>query len=462
MASTYAQPGPKRQRVKDVKATENTDYFQGIDKVEYNSMAGSQEAGYRHYHAGERVNGRAMEEWLKYSVSLTEFRSNGSDKHGRPTYQRAWDDHTSSLDSYKRCIKACFDFCSKLGVKYFTAFDSDLVPPADSWEENKSNWEDVTEFIQENVQRTHVKLLWIAPDLHSHARFASGAMTSNDAITFAHAASQIKKCLEISQRLNCECFLLWPHREGYESLFQSDIAREIKLFSKLLKITADYKERLAYRCQMLIMPYYRSSYGSGNQEYDRSFREEDRIHRYMWDVTSCLFFLKNYNLERFYKVCAPPGHHMFMANVYNMLGGVFLSDEWNQYDSRRLTLMMKCIIDQGACPAAGINLKLTPRRDGTELRDLVCAYSRCVDAGARALRAACGVASEQVFSKHLQQRYSSYHSGYGARMVSGELSMEECEEYYKKNQHQSHEQSTSKADHMEMVFQRYIDSCEQI
>lgn len=97
------------------------------------------------------------------------FRS-GSDSHGRPTHTRPWDDNTNSLESHKRCIKALFEFCTKLGVKYWTAFDSDLVPFSDTWEETRTNWDEVVEYIQEMTQRMHVKLLWIAPDLHSHPR----------------------------------------------------------------------------------------------------------------------------------------------------------------------------------------------------------------------------------------------------------------------------------------------------
>ncbi|CAH2261282.1 jg7288, partial [Pararge aegeria aegeria] len=172
--------------------------------------------------------------------------------------------------------------------------------------------------INELAQKCQVKLLWIAPDLHSHPRYACGAFTSNEATSFVQAATQIKRCLEVSQRLNAECFLLWPYREGYDAIFQTDVAREIKLFAKLLKITAEYKDRINYRCQLLIMPYHGSfgrNYSSfGSSSWQPSCRE-DMLNRYMWDMTSCLYFLKHHSLERFYKVCTPPGHHMYMANV---------------------------------------------------------------------------------------------------------------------------------------------------
>ncbi|XP_034831175.1 xylose isomerase-like [Maniola hyperantus] len=460
---SYAQPG-KRQKVREAKTAENVDYFQGIDKIEYNNMASATDTtNFRYYNSTERVHSRNMEDWLKYSVSLTEFRNNGSDSQGRPTLNRSWDDNSHTLDNYKRYIKAFYDFCTKLGIKYWTAFDTDLVPPTDNWEENKTNWDDIVECVNELNQRCQVKLLWIAPDLHSHPRYASGAFTSNEATTFVQAATQIKKCLEVSQRLNAECFLLWPYREGYDAIFQADVAREIKLFAKLLKITAEYKDRLNYRCQLLIMPYsgnFGSNYSSYNSVPWRHSSWGDMLNRYMWDLTSCLYFLKCHNLDRFYKVCTPPGHHMYMASVYNMFGGVTITNKFDLSDVKTITLMMKCIVDQGGAPPGGINLKLPSRRD-SDLRDLVTMYVKCMDALAKGLRAACSVVTEQVFVKHLQQRYASYYSGFGSRLVSADVTIEECEEFYKKNQLHN-EPTCSKPEHYHVVFQRYLDTCEHI
>ncbi|XP_028157532.1 uncharacterized protein LOC114350797, partial [Ostrinia furnacalis] len=427
--SGYNQPGAKRQKVREARPGDNIDYFQGIDKVEYNNLAPPTDgSGYRYY-CSERVHSRALDDWLKLSVCLSDFR-NGSDSHKSP--HRPWDDGSHTIDNHKRCIKALFDFCTKLGIKYWTAFDSDLVPYCDSWEENKQHWDEVVEFVQELGQRSHVKLLWLAPDLHSHPRYASGAFTSNESTTYAQAATQIKKCLEMSQRLNAECFLIWPHREGYDNIFQTDVTREIKLFAKLLKITAEYKDRLNYRCQILMMPYYNCNsryYNCNFGSWQHQSWREDVVNRYMWDVTSCLYFLKSYNLERYYKVCSPPGHHMFMANVYNMLGGVVITNDVDHYNTKQFTLMMKCIIDQGNPLIGGINLKLSPRRD-SDLRELVTHYVKYVDALAKGLRFAAGMVAEQMFAKHLQQRYASYYSGFGSRLVSSDVSMEECEEYY--------------------------------
>ncbi|KAL0871603.1 hypothetical protein ABMA27_004134 [Loxostege sticticalis] len=455
--SGYNQPGAKRQKVREGRPGDNVDYFQGIDKVEFSSAAPASDGGYRYY-SSERCHSRPLDDWLKCSVCLADF-THASNSHFKSSHC-PWDDGSNTVDNHKRCIKALFDFCSKLGIKYWTAFDSDLVPSSDSWDENRQHWDEVVEYIQELNQRYHMKLLWLAPDLHSHPRYASGAFTSSESSTFAQAASQIKKCLEVSQRLNAECFLIWPHREGYDNIFQSDVTREIKIFAKLLKITAEYRERLNYRCQLLMMPYYNCNtrnYSSNFGSWQHQSWRDDVVNRYMWDVTSCLYFLKNYNLERYYKVCSPPGHHMFMASVYNMLGGVVITNDVDHYDTKKFTLMMKCIIDQGNPPAAGINLKLRPRRD-SDPRDMVTLYVKYLDALAKGLRFAAGMASEQMFAKHLQQRYASYYSGFGSRLVSADVSMEECEEFYKKNQSPHGEVSSAKHEHFDLMLQRYLDS----
>ncbi|CAK1544837.1 unnamed protein product [Leptosia nina] len=448
--TTYSQPGGKRQKVKEGRSADSGDYFQGIEKIEYNNAAAATETlSYRYYNAAERVHAKTMEDWLKYSLSLTEFR-NANAEHPKISNHRPWDDNSHSMDNYKRCIKAFFDLCVKLGIKYWTAFDSDLLPLSDSWDENKTNWDDIVEYIHELGQRYHVKLLWLAADLHIHPRFSTGAITSNDANTFAQAASQIKKCLEVTHRLNGECFLIWPHREGYDAIFQSDVARELKVFVKLLKITAEYKDRLNSKIQLLVMPY---------QSAQRKWRESDLVHYYMWDITSCLFFLKNYGLERQYKVCSPPGHHMYMANVYNMLGGVTVTNDFDLSNTKSVTLMMKSIIDQNSIPVGGINFKLSVSRD-SELRDLVVCYVKYIDSIAKGLRIAANIVAEQIFSKQVQQRYISYYSGFGSRVISSDVTLEECEEYYKKNQ--AHEGVATKREHFDFVFQRYLDTCDHI
>ena len=74
--------------------------------------------------------------------------------------------------------------------------------------------------------RTGVKLLWGTANLFSHPRYAAGAATNPDPEVFAYAAAQVKTMLEVTQRLGGANYVLWGGREGYETLLNTDLARE--------------------------------------------------------------------------------------------------------------------------------------------------------------------------------------------------------------------------------------------
>lgn len=57
----------------------------------------------------------------------------------------------------------------------------------------------------------------------------------------------------------------------------------------------------------------------------------------------------------------------------------------------------------------------------------------------------------------LQQRYLSFHSGFGSRFMNGEASLEECEEHTRK-QNGEVVHSPGRSEHWEALFHRYVDS----
>lgn len=70
-------------------------------------MASPAESGsYRYYSASERVHSRPMDDWLKYSVSLTDFRSNGINFS-------TWNlERDTSIRDRLMELLACFSWCS--------------------------------------------------------------------------------------------------------------------------------------------------------------------------------------------------------------------------------------------------------------------------------------------------------------------------------------------------------------
>ena len=84
------------------------------------------------------------------------------------------------------------------------------------------------------MARTGLRLLWGTANLFSHPRYAAGAATNPDPEVFAYAAAQVKPMLEVTQRLGGENYVLWGGREGYETLLNTDLAREEAQLARFL------------------------------------------------------------------------------------------------------------------------------------------------------------------------------------------------------------------------------------
>ena len=88
---------------------------------------------------------------------------------------------------------------------------------------------------------TGVKLLWGTANLFSHPRYAGGASTSPDPEVFAWAAAQVRCCLEATHRLGGENYVLWGGREGYDSLLNTDLRRELDQYGRFLSMVVEHK-----------------------------------------------------------------------------------------------------------------------------------------------------------------------------------------------------------------------------
>lgn len=114
------------------------------------------------------------------------------------------------------------------------------------------------------------------------------------------AGYKVKKCLELCQKLNSESFLICSLREGYYTVLNTDLQKELKHFARLLKMSSDYKDQLGFKGQLLLQPA-------------NSF---DNMIQYMCDSTSSICFLKHFNLERQYKLVSNYGHQLCMSTMF--------------------------------------------------------------------------------------------------------------------------------------------------
>jgi xylose isomerase len=183
---------------------------------------------FKHYNADEVVAGKTMKDHLRFSVVYWHtFRNPLSDPFGAGTAQRPWEDGTDSVKNAQNRVRVAFEFMEKLGNPYYAFHDRDVAPEGRTLAQSNKNLDAVAKVLKEEQQRTGIKLLWGTACLFANPRYMHGAATSCNAEVFAYAAAQVKKAMDVTKALGGEGFTFWGGREGYSSLWNTDIKREV-------------------------------------------------------------------------------------------------------------------------------------------------------------------------------------------------------------------------------------------
>ena len=330
---------------------EGEEFFPNIGQISYEGPASLNSLSYKHYNAKEMIMGKTMEEWLRFGVCFWHtFRGKGSDPFGAPTMTRPWDDETDTLENAFRRVRAAFEFMTKLGVKYYTFHDRDVAPEGKNIDESNANLDAVVDLLETLQNETGIKLLWSTQNLFSHPRYMNGGATNPNAHVFAYACSQAKKVLEINKRLGGENVVFWGGREGYQSVLNTDVKREVDNMATFFKMCLKYRNKIGSNAQFLIEPKPR----------------EPTKHQYDYDAQTVIGFLHTYGLEKDFKLNIEPNHttlaghdyehDILMASKFGMLGSVdantgdpLLGWDTDMFpsDIKKTTLTMKIILEQG-------------------------------------------------------------------------------------------------------------------
>ncbi|XP_031553887.1 xylose isomerase-like isoform X2 [Actinia tenebrosa] len=402
--SSFA-PSTKKAKIASSEPTD-VDYFKGIPKIEFKPDAGATDVlCFKHYNAKEVINGKTMEEWLRFSVCYWHtFRGTGADPFGFPTLTRPWEDGTNSMENAKRRLRVAFEFFSKLGVPYWTFHDRDIAPEGETLAETNANLDEITDLALELQNKTGVKLLWATCNLFAHTRYMNGAATNPDAHVFAYAAAQVKKGLEIAKKLGAENFA--------------------------------YKKKIGFTGQLLIEPK----------------PKEPTKHQYDYDAQTVIGFLKTYGLDNDFKLNIEPNHttlagHSYehdivVASKYGLLGSIDsntgspdLGWDTDQFpmDVKNCTFVMKAVIEQNGLAPGGLNFDCKVRRESTDVEDMFIAHIGAMDAFARGLKSAMKLIEEGKLSSLVKEHYSSFDDGIGVKIEKGLTSLEELESYIMEN-----------------------------
>lgn len=432
-------------------------FFKNIDKITYEGKDSNNPLAFKYYDAEKIIAGKPMKEHLRFAMSYWHtLTGEGTDPFGSGTMDRPWNE-LSGLEKSKLRADLGFELMSKLGIDYFCFHDLDIAPEGDSLKEKNANLDEMVAYIETLMTRTGIKCLWGTTNAFSNKRFVHGASTSPNADVFAYAAAQVKKAMELTQKLGGENYVFWGGREGYETLLNTNTALELDNLGRFLRMAVNYKEKIGFKGQLLIEPK----------------PKEPTKHQYDFDTATVISFLRKYKLEEHYKLNIEANHatlagHTFdhelnMARIEGMLGSIdanqgdlllgWDTDQFpvNIYDA---TLAMIEVLKNGGLAPGGLNFDAKVRRGSFDMEDLFYAYIAGMDTYARALIIADQIMTDGVFEKFVSERYASYSSGIGAKIVNEEVGFEELEVHAMKLE--KIENTSGRQEMLESIFNQYI------
>lgn len=399
-------------------------FFEGIDKVAYEGPNSSNPLAFHHYNPDEVVLGKTLKEHLRFAVAYWHsFAWEGGDPFGGQTLLRPW--HPQS-DMGKAKIKAdiAFEMFEILGAPYFCWHDADIRPEGDTFAESLSRLDEITDYFGEKMDQTGVKLLWGTANMFSHRRWMSGASTNPDPDVFAYAAATVKSCMDATQKLNGENYVLWGGREGYETLLNTSVGQELDHMGRFLNMVVEYKHKIGFKGTILVEPK----------------PQEPSKHQYDYDAATCIGFLRKYGLENEVKLNLEQGHailagHSFehelaVATAEGMLGSIDMNrnDYQSGWDTDQfpnnvpeVALAYYYILKSGGFETGGTNFDSKIRRQSIDPQDLVAGHIGGMDVCARGLKAAAAMIEDGGLEKALNERYAGWETPAAKAMLESDL-----------------------------------------
>ncbi len=433
-------------------------YFPQVEKIEYKGPASEDALAFHYYQPDEEVGDKTMAEHLRFSVAYWHtFASTSSDPFGAGTRERPWEKGDSPLKRAKNRARAAFEFMDKLGVNYFCFHDRDIAPAGEDLEETNHNLDVVVELIQELMQEAGIELLWGTANLFEHPRYVNGAATSPKPEIFAYAAAQVKKAMEVTDRLGGKAYVFWGGREGYETLLNTDLGLEQDHQARFLEMAVDYAEQIGFDGQLLIEPK----------------PKEPTKHQYDFDVAHLHAFLQKYDLLDHFKGNIEANHatlagHTFQHELnYARNNGLLGSVDANQGDKLlgwdtdqfptdiySTTLAMYEILKAGGLKPGGLNFDAKVRRPSFRPVDLFYGHIAGMDTFARGLRVAHKLLEDGALQDLLAERYGDYSSGMGQKIAEGRTDFSELSSYV--GGLSSVQPDSGHQEKLEAVLNRYI------
>lgn len=434
------------------------EYFKGINKIQFEGKESDNPLAFKYYNPEQIVAGKSMKEWFKFSIAYWHtFCGQGSDPFGPGTQSFEWDKSSDAIQAAKDKADAAFEFINKMGFDYYCFHDYDLIQEGATFAESEARLNTITDYLKDKQAENNVKLLWGTANCFSNPRYMNGASTNPDFNVVARAGGQVKLALDATIKLGGENYVFWGGREGYMSLLNTDMGRELDHMAQFLTMARDYARAQGFKGTFFIEPK----------------PMEPMKHQYDFDSATAIGFLKEYGLDKDFKMNIEVNHatlaqhtmqhEMAVAAKAGMLGSIDANrgDYQNGWDTdqfpnniQETTEAMLVFLEAGGLQGGGVNFDAKIRRNSTDLEDVFHAHIGGADTFARALITADKIMQSSSYNTLREKRYSSFDAGKGKEFENGKLSMKDLYKIAQENGEL--ELQSGKQELFENIINQYI------
>ncbi len=409
------------------------EFFPGIGPIVYEGPTSKNPLSFKYYNPDKVVAGKPMKEHLHFSMAWWHtLCAAGADMFGTGTADKSFGTVPGTMEHAHAKVEAGFEFMQKLGISYFCFHDVDLVPEADDLAETNRRLDEITDHILEKMKQTGIRCLWGTANMFNNPRFMNGAGSTNSADVFAFAAAQVKKALDMTVKLGGTGYVFWGGREGYETLLNTKVKFEQENIARLMHMTVQYGRSIGFQGDFFIEPKPR----------------EPMKHQYDFDAATAVGFLRQYGLDKDFKLNIEANHatlagHTFqhdlrISAINGMLGSIdantgdtllgWDTDEfpYSVYDT---TMCMYEVLKAGGMKHGGLNFDAKCRRASYTEEDMFYSFILGMDTFALGLEKAAALIEDGRLDAFVEERYSSFTQGIGAKIRSGETTLEELSAY---------------------------------
>ena len=438
--------------------TGEKEYFKGIGRIPFEGPQSDNPLAFKWYDENRVVAGKKLKDHVRFAVCYWHtFCNTGGDPFGPGTKDFPWNQSQDPMGRARDKMDAAFEFITKLGVPYYCFHDVDLVDEGDTIAAYENRMQQITEYASQKQAASGVKLLWGTANVFSNPRYMNGASTNPDFAALAYAGTQVKNSMDATIALGGENYVFWGGREGYMSLLNTNMHRELDHLGRFLGVARDYARKQGFTGSFFIEPK----------------PCEPTKHQYDYDAATVVGFLRHYGLDKDFKLNIEVNHATLAGHTFQhelqvaadagMLGSIDANrgDYQNGWDTdqfpvnlNELIESMLIVLEAGGFAGGGVNFDAKTRRNSTDLEDIFIAHIGGMDAFARAFITADRILQQSPYRSFRKQRYASFDAGAGKDFEEGKLLLEDLRTYALA--HGEPKQTSGKQEWLENIINQYI------